>query len=288
MAQDFVLHKFIEQVGSTVTMRQMLTDDIVKHNTFYNETNRLRPYSDICYSPVTLQGERIGFLGIARPPGYPDRFCRSDLSFFSLTSPLLDNALSAFVDREKAALAARAGAVDSATLLVHADGSLEATFGSDFRMLRSLCGIRNAKSCRNQDSHVIHEIMARVTAGGGGHCSPGITSASNGLNRYTVRWRSVDADSDGILGYPNVVGIITIQKPTPMYDLDRGISSLSLSYREKEVVRLLFRGLSNRDICESLYITEDTVKRHVPNILGKAGVRSRSQLVFKLISMQQN
>ena len=50
-----------------------------------------------------------------------------------------------------------------------------------------------------------------------------------------------------------------------------------LSERETEVLRLLARGLANKDIARELTITEKTVKTHVSSILGKLGVQSRTQ-----------
>jgi LuxR family maltose regulon positive regulatory protein len=50
-----------------------------------------------------------------------------------------------------------------------------------------------------------------------------------------------------------------------------------LSEREAEVLELLVQGLSNREIAERLFITVGTVKTHVHNILGKLGVRRRTE-----------
>ena len=50
-----------------------------------------------------------------------------------------------------------------------------------------------------------------------------------------------------------------------------------LTERETEVLRLLAEGKANREISETLYISETTVKTHVSNILMKLGVPSRTQ-----------
>jgi len=53
-----------------------------------------------------------------------------------------------------------------------------------------------------------------------------------------------------------------------------------LTDREKEVMVEVARGMSNAEIAESLYISEQTVKTHVSNILMKLGLRDRAQVVI--------
>jgi two-component system, NarL family, response regulator LiaR len=50
-----------------------------------------------------------------------------------------------------------------------------------------------------------------------------------------------------------------------------------LTERETDVLRLLARGMSNKEIAQTLIIGEKTVKTHVSNILAKLGVPSRTQ-----------
>lgn len=52
-----------------------------------------------------------------------------------------------------------------------------------------------------------------------------------------------------------------------------------LTEREMEVLRLVARGLNNRDIAKQLYISENTVKNHVRNILEKLQLHSRMEAV---------
>jgi DNA-binding NarL/FixJ family response regulator len=51
----------------------------------------------------------------------------------------------------------------------------------------------------------------------------------------------------------------------------------ALTERETDVLKLIARGMANRQIARSLYIGEKTVKTHVSNILLKLGVNSRTQ-----------
>ena len=53
-----------------------------------------------------------------------------------------------------------------------------------------------------------------------------------------------------------------------------------------EIVVLLGRGLSNRQIATELHITEATAKRHIANIYKRIGVHSRSEAVRMALAEQ--
>lgn len=61
------------------------------------------------------------------------------------------------------------------------------------------------------------------------------------------------------------------------------IAGPDISEREIEVLRLISAGKSNKEIGATLHIAEDTVKRHVSNILTKLGVSDRAQAATEAI-----
>ncbi|MGA7935169.1 MAG: response regulator transcription factor [Kovacikia sp.] len=60
-----------------------------------------------------------------------------------------------------------------------------------------------------------------------------------------------------------------VPSPPPGWD--------GLTPREQEILRLIAQGASNREIAQTLYISEKTVRNHVTNILGQLNLRDRTQ-----------
>ncbi len=54
----------------------------------------------------------------------------------------------------------------------------------------------------------------------------------------------------------------------------------NLTIQESKILKLLTKGLSNKEIAEKLFISNHTVKFHIGNILNKLGAASRTEAVF--------
>ena len=52
-----------------------------------------------------------------------------------------------------------------------------------------------------------------------------------------------------------------------------------ISDRERSIISSLMEGMSNKEIANKLYISENTVKKHVSNIFKKANVKNRHELI---------
>ena len=76
------------------------------------------------------------------------------------------------------------------------------------------------------------------------------------------------------------VVVIAASKPEEVAWLD--IASYGLTPREEEIVKLVARGRSTRQISVALFISEHTVQNHLRSVFEKVGIRSRRELIQSL------
>ena len=57
------------------------------------------------------------------------------------------------------------------------------------------------------------------------------------------------------------------------------LSELGLTPRELEILSLIAAGLSNKEIAEKIYVSENTVKTHSSRVFDKLGAKRRTQAV---------
>jgi DNA-binding NarL/FixJ family response regulator len=75
----------------------------------------------------------------------------------------------------------------------------------------------------------------------------------------------------------------TVERNPPRFDASAVPESLT--DRERDIVRLMAGGYSNREIADLLNLSEGTVKNHISNLLSKLGVRDRTRAVLKAIDL---
>jgi DNA-binding CsgD family transcriptional regulator len=55
-----------------------------------------------------------------------------------------------------------------------------------------------------------------------------------------------------------------------------------LTKTEVKIVEMLYEGMTNRSIAEKIFISEETVKKHIQNMFRKTGVKNRTALIHLL------
>ena len=106
------------------------------------------------------------------------------------------------------------------------------------------------------------------------------------LLKDTPRERLIAAIKETFTGKtpvdPNVAGKLFAHVKQQTFMPDTSIASL-LSEREKEVLGLLGKGLSNAEIAAKIYLSEGTVRNYVSSIFEKLGVADRTQAAILAI-----
>jgi NarL family two-component system response regulator LiaR len=76
-----------------------------------------------------------------------------------------------------------------------------------------------------------------------------------------------------------VVREVEVPAPVSFVRDQSKVDSLGITPRELEVLELIAAGLSNKEIAERVYVSENTVKTHSSRVFDKLGARRRTQAV---------
>jgi DNA-binding NarL/FixJ family response regulator len=114
-------------------------------------------------------------------------------------------------------------------------------------------------------------------------------AVKNGASGYLLKDASIDevaqavqlvADGQSLISPSMATKLLDEFKQMSVVGRRQDVAAPRLTDRELEVLRLVARGLNNRDIARELFISENTVKNHVRNILEKLQLHSRMEAVM--------
>ncbi|WP_229660930.1 response regulator [Marmoricola endophyticus] len=114
-------------------------------------------------------------------------------------------------------------------------------------------------------------------------------AVKNGASGYLLKDASIDevaqavrvvAEGQSLISPSMAVKLLDEFKEMSRSGRAEEVPGPRLTARELEVLRLVATGLANRDIAGQLFISENTVKNHVRNILEKLQLHSRMEAVM--------
>lgn len=113
-------------------------------------------------------------------------------------------------------------------------------------------------------------------------------AVKNGASGYLLKDSSIEEVAQGIRVVADGQSLISPSMAAKLIDEFKTMSkpdkvtgaALKLTERELDVLRLVAKGLSNRDVASRLAISENTVKNHVRNMLEKLQLHSRMEAVM--------
>ena len=113
-------------------------------------------------------------------------------------------------------------------------------------------------------------------------------AVKNGASGYLLKDSSIEEVAQAIRVVNEGQSLISPSMAVKLIDEFKQMSkpereqgpALRLTDRELEVLRLVAKGLNNREVAKELFISENTVKNHVRNILEKLQLHSRMEAVM--------
>lgn len=115
-----------------------------------------------------------------------------------------------------------------------------------------------------------------------------ITQAiANGADGYLLKDSGKDAILGAIgqiMGGRNVIDSKVMQRLAALMSGKSPCAALpeDMTEREKEICTLLAKGLNNKQISETLFISEGTVKNYISSIYDKTGIHDRAKLIVAI------
>lgn len=109
----------------------------------------------------------------------------------------------------------------------------------------------------------------------------GIKNGASGYLLKTTEPKQLIQSIYSVMNGQSIFSHEVLTKAKKQIDLQKGVPDLSqLTPREKEIVHLVAKGMSNKQIASQLFLSEGTVNNSLSNILQKLALEHRTQLAI--------
>ncbi len=280
--KDFILTELMERRKS-VSLIKIPGWNTSKHYDFTVPVQKIRPISDVLYVPAHIRGILAGYWAIGRAglnsPIYSDNEFKTFEFISDFLSDALTRSLEAFPQADDVAL------LDARGRVLYAGDRIASAFRELFG-----AGAREC-TCRSREPAAMafrDRFLGFLRGTRGPWNSRFLWTDTYGRSHdFSFQIQGCAEDIRGIPPLHKLIILVTL-RPEGRNDmksalsLDRFREDYGMTDREIEILQGIYRGWSNKDIAESLHVSEPTVKRSLGGIYEKTGTTTRTRLLLKL------
>lgn len=242
-----------------------------EHSDYYKEFMRKHNYYHELVVTFSSQNKLVGVIGVTRSREEGE-FTEDDCQKFRMIAPIISNLLSLERELEEQRIdkgILEAFAAKSETGLILLDENYQALYINPAAW--NIC--KNTVTYKNIDSFIEETLAA-------------LSNPFMGSNPFLLESEGykvqVVSHQEPFLTKQSRYAII-IEKERIIDRLEEEKKLILLTKREKEICYFLKKGHSYREIAEKLFISINTVNKHVKNIYQKTGVNNRALLQAQLL-----
>jgi len=279
---DLLLQNILEQNSSFVNYERFVESN-GQARIFFEESRKIKRHGDYCYLPLCFRHQIVGFYGYVLPDSGKTIFGERDLQLMNLLEPVFNSGIMQSVLREKSRFLdiQICSSHDSGFLYLYPGGLIEVPHQANQDLICEVLCISQISSSTVFSHPLIIQLLADHFSTEQEVAMNSITIERHGTF-YTVR--ALFNKFHLRHGY-RYLTLISFERDKDLYSFHEFAVLHNLTKREMEIVGAVVKGQSNRQISQSLFIAEATVKKHLFNIYEKTGCRNRTQLVLSLTSI---
>ncbi len=275
--EDLYDFRSLTATGTRVVGLSSSTDgDVARSRRFTELFAPVWDYTDELRAPLVVDGATWG--GLALFHDGARTFTAAEQEFVASVSGALARGLRAGIVTGMAARADALGPAGPAVLVIGKGGEIkQANVGAAARLA--------ALGCDDLGAGPLPQIVGSLVAAAQRSATlPGAVNPRARMRTGDGRWvvahaaLLVDATGSG----RDVV--VTLDDARPPEVIPLVVSAHGLTDRERDVVTLVLQGVDTADIARSLHLSAYTVQDHLKRVFAKVGVRSRRELIARIVN----
>jgi DNA-binding CsgD family transcriptional regulator len=262
--------------GTRVVGLASATDGDVARSRRYTELfSPVWDYTDELRAPLRVDDATWGGLALFHEGART--FTAAEQEFVASVTGAFARGLRAGIVTGMAAVGDTVGPAGPAVLVVGTGGEIvQANVGAGARLAELGCDLGTGPL-----PQVVGSLVAAAQRSA---TLPGAANPRARLRTRDGRWVAAHASLLVDASGAGRTVVVTLDDARPPEIVPLVVSAYGLTGRERDVVTLVLQGVDTADIARSLHLSAYTVQDHLKRVFAKVGVRSRRELIARIVS----